>query len=236
VFLVSISFFLFFSFLPEFSPHGEYLPQHNLDELVMDCTVFARAKPEDKLEIVKSFQRRHLLVSMIGDGFNDSPALMESDVGIALGSGTAVAKSAAELILLDNNFVEVVDAVEFGRTIFANIQKFVTFLVVRSFFVMSSFSPLKFFLMFDWGFSSLQGINTALIIIIVLSTIFQLPSALSPMQILYCNLFVVGEFSFFCRSTYCVLIDYFPPLFFFLSFFQDFLRSPCPSKAPRRTS
>jgi Ca2+-transporting ATPase len=92
--------------------------------------VFARAKPEDKIEIVKSLQRQGLIAAMTGDGVNDAPALKEADIGVAMGiSGTEVAKGASDMILTDDNFVSIVAAVEKGRVIYANIQKFVMFLL-----------------------------------------------------------------------------------------------------------
>merc|ERR1719401_550194 len=92
--------------------------------------VFARAKPEDKLEIVKSLQRQGLVSAMTGDGVNDAPALNQADIGVAMGiQGTEVAKGASDMILTDDNFCSIVAAVEKGRTIYAGIQKFVAFIM-----------------------------------------------------------------------------------------------------------
>merc|ERR1712187_644626 len=85
--------------------------------------------PEDQLEIVKSLQRQRKVTAMTGDGVNDAPALNRADIGIAMGvQGTEVAKGAADMILQDDNFVNIVKAVEKGRTIDAGIEKFVAFI------------------------------------------------------------------------------------------------------------
>ncbi|RLN92280.1 hypothetical protein BBJ28_00021420 [Nothophytophthora sp. Chile5] len=112
-------------------PRGSgYLPEPDLDEITSRTLVFARAKPEDKIEIVKSLQRQGLIAAMTGDGVNDAPALKEADIGVAMGiAGTEVAKGASDMILTDDNFVSIVAAVEKGRIIYANIQKFVIFLL-----------------------------------------------------------------------------------------------------------
>lgn len=101
-----------------------------MDELTSRVRVFARAKPADKLEIVKSLQRQGKVTAMTGDGVNDAPALNRADIGVAMGiQGTEVAKGAADMILQDDNFVNIVSAVEKGRTIYAGIQKFVAFIM-----------------------------------------------------------------------------------------------------------
>ncbi|KAK1947083.1 Calcium-transporting ATPase 1 [Phytophthora citrophthora] len=111
-------------------PNDVYLPPADIDEITSRTLVFARAKPEDKIEIVKSLQRQGLIAAMTGDGVNDAPALKESDIGVAMGiSGTEVAKGASDMILTDDNFCSIVSAVEKGRVIYANIQKFVMFLL-----------------------------------------------------------------------------------------------------------
>ena len=111
-------------------PGGEYLKDDEMDELTGRVNVFARAKPEDKLEIVKSLQRQEFVCAMTGDGVNDAPALKEADIGVSMGlEGTEVAKGASDMILTDDNFCSIVRAVEKGRVIYAGIQKFVSFIM-----------------------------------------------------------------------------------------------------------
>jgi magnesium-transporting ATPase (P-type) len=111
-------------------PDGEYLPQDQLDRVVSYKRVFARAQPEDKLEIVKSLQRQNKVIAMPGDGVNDAPALNRADIGVAMGiQGTEVAKGASDMILTDDNFCSIIQAVEKGRVIYAGIQKFVAFIM-----------------------------------------------------------------------------------------------------------
>ncbi|KAJ8604654.1 hypothetical protein CTAYLR_006531 [Chrysophaeum taylorii] len=111
-------------------PSGDYLPLTEMDELTSRVNVFARAKPEDKLEIVKSLQRQGLVSAMTGDGVNDAPALKEADIGVSMGlEGTEVAKGASDMILTDDNFCSIVKAVEKGRVIYAGIEKFVSFIM-----------------------------------------------------------------------------------------------------------
>merc|ERR1719407_177209 len=98
--------------------------------LIGNKRVFARAQPEDKLVIVKALQRQNKVVAMTGDGVNDAPALNKADIGVAMGiQGTEVAKGASAMILTDDNFVNIVAAVEKGRVIYAGIQKFVSFIM-----------------------------------------------------------------------------------------------------------
>merc|ERR1711953_340143 len=111
-------------------PNGAYLSDPDFDDMTRKTKVFARAKPEDKLEIVKSLQRQGLVSAMTGDGVNDAPALNQADIGVAMGiQGTEVAKGASDMILTDDNFCSIVAAVEKGRVIYAGIQKFVAFIM-----------------------------------------------------------------------------------------------------------
>lgn len=147
-------------------PNGTYIAEHELDEITSRCSVFARAKPEDKIEIVKSLQRQGHVASMTGDGVNDAPALKEADIGVAMGiAGTAVAKGASDMILTDDNFCSIVTAVEKGREIYTNIQRFVCFLLSTNFGEIS---------------------------MIFLAIAIGMPKPLEPLQILLLNIFADG--------------------------------------------
>lgn len=137
------------------------LTEEQLDKLIINTFVFARALPEDKIKIVKSLQKQGRIVAMTGDGVNDSPALKQADIGVAMGSGTTVAKTAGKMVLMNDSFASIVKAIEEGRRIYANISKFVYFLLIT---------------------------NPAEVFLILIATLIGLQSPLSPTQILWLNL------------------------------------------------
>ncbi len=106
------------------------MSDEELDKRVKDLSVYARVTPEDKIRIVQSWQRSGAVVAMTGDGVNDAPALKASDVGCAMGiTGTDVAQGASDMILTDDNFATIVDAVAQGRAVYRNIRKAINFLL-----------------------------------------------------------------------------------------------------------
>ncbi|BDY12519.1 HAD-IC family P-type ATPase [Hydrogenimonas cancrithermarum] len=142
------------------------MEDEELSRALKEGVIFARTTPQDKLRIVKVLQREGLVTAMTGDGVNDAPALKQADIGIAMGRrGTDVAKGAADMILLDDNFASIVGAVKEGRRQYDNIKKFVTYLLSS---------------------------NTGEVIAIFVNILLGGPLILLPVQILWMNLVTDG--------------------------------------------
>ena len=141
------------------------LTENELDKYVDKYSVFSRVNPDNKLQIVKSLQRKGKIVAMTGDGVNDAPALKKASIGVAMGDGTDVAKESSDMILQNNDFTTIVKAIREGRKIYDNIKRFVKFQV---------------------------STNVGAILTIVGTSLLNLPLPFNPVQLLWLNIVMDG--------------------------------------------
>ncbi|KAB8138927.1 cation-translocating P-type ATPase [Gracilibacillus oryzae] len=131
------------------------MSEQELDEKLERISVYARVSPENKIRIVKAWQKKGQITAMTGDGVNDAPALKQADIGIGMGSGTDVAKDSAAMVLTDDNFVSIVKAVSVGRTVFDNIKKAIAYLFAGN---LGAIIAILFAVLMNWAnpFTALQ--------------------------------------------------------------------------------
>jgi len=143
----------------------DQLSDHEFENMVDDVSVYARVFPEQKVRIVETLKKKGHVASMTGDGVNDAPALKKAAIGVAMGSGTDVAKESADMLLQDDNFATIVKAVGEGRTIFDNIRRFVRFQL---------------------------STNIGAILTITSASVIGLPIPFNPIQVLWINIIMDG--------------------------------------------
>lgn len=141
------------------------LETKEFDEYIKNKTVFSRVTPIQKLEIANSYKRQNEFIAITGDGVNDAPAIKAANIGIAMGSGTDVAKETASMIIIDDNFLSIVDGIKEGRNAYSNIRKIVYFLI---------------------------SCGLAEVLFFLLSTFFNLPMPLIAIQLLWLNIVTDG--------------------------------------------